>query len=361
VTSPASAAVEEAAARWLLSLLRLPEGSGVGFVTGAQMANFTCLAAARGEMLRRAGWDVEEQGLQGAPKLNLVVGDAVHVTVLRALRFLGLGAGQVRRVPADGQGRMVVSALRDTLKGLEGPVIVCAQAGNVNTGAFDPLGDIADACAESGAWLHVDGAFGLWAAASPALRHLMDGAERADSWVTDAHKWLNVPYDCGIAIVKDARAHRNAMTAKAPYLIQQEGAAMDAVDWTPEFSRRARGIPVYAQLRALGRTGVASLVARSCALARRAAAGLASIPGAEVLNEVVLNQVLVRFSPSDGGDAGAFTRRVVERVQQEGTCWLSGSIWKGLDVMRFSVSGQDTTEEDIDRSVAAIARMAMGG
>jgi glutamate/tyrosine decarboxylase-like PLP-dependent enzyme len=290
-----------------------------------------------------------------------VVGEEVHVTVLRALRFLGLGAGCVVKVPADGQGRMVAARLEAVLAGLKGPVIVCAQAGDVNTGAFDPLEAIAGICEARGAWLHVDGAFGLWAAAVPTLRHLLAGATRADSWATDAHKWLNVPYDSGLAIVKDAQAHRAAMTAKAAYLIQQEDAGRDAVDWVPEFSRRARGFTVYAQLRALGRSGLAALVARCCALARRAAEGFAGIPGAAVLNEVVLNQVLVRFTPPGGGDADAFTRRVVERVQRDGTCWLSGSTWKGLGVMRFSVSGQDTTEDDIDRSVAAIARAAREG
>ncbi len=359
--SPALGVVEEVAARWLLDVLGLPPRSGVGFVTGCQMAHFTCLAAARGEMLRRAGWDVEADGLQGAPRLRVVVGDEVHVTVLRALRFLGLGAGCVVRVPADGQGRMVADKLAEALAGLEGPVIVCAQAGDVNTGAFDPLEAIAGICEAKGAWLHVDGAFGLWAGAVPSLRHLLAGAVRADSWATDAHKWLNVPYDSGLAIVKDARAHRTAMTAKAAYLIQQEDAGRDAVDWVPEFSRRARGFTVYAQLRALGRTGLAALVDRCCSHARRAAEGFAEIPGAAVLNDVVLNQVLVRFTPPGGGDADAFTRRVVERVQRDGTCWLSGSTWKGLGVMRFSVSGQDTSEDDIDRSVAAIAAAAREG
>ena len=360
-TSPALAVVEETTARWILELLGLPPECGVGFVTGCQMAHFTCLAAARGELLRRAGWNVEAEGLQGAPWLHVVAGEEAHVTVHRALRFLGLGSARVRTVPTDGQGRMATPALRDVLARLEGPVIVCAQAGNVNTGAFDPLAEIAAVCAARGAWLHVDGAFGLWAASAPALRHLVDGMALADSWATDAHKWLNVPYDSGLAIVKDPRAHRAAMTVNAAYLIQQEGAARDAVDWGPEFSRRARGFPLYAQLRALGRSGLAELVARSCALAGRAGEGFAGIQGAAVLNEVVLNQVLVRFTPIDGGDADAFTRRVVERVQRDGTCWLSGSTWKGLGVMRFSVCGQDTTEEDIDRSVAAVAAAVGAG
>ncbi|HJV22991.1 MAG TPA: pyridoxal-dependent decarboxylase [Holophagaceae bacterium] len=354
-TSPALAVVEETCARWLVDLLGLPTGSSVGFVTGCQMAHVTCLAAARHELLRRAGWDVEQEGLQSSPHLHVVVGDEVHVTVPRALRFLGLGAGRMIRVPVDGQGRMIPAALEKTLAGLEGPTLVCAQVGNVNTGAVDPMEAIADLCEARRAWLHVDGAFGLWAAAVPGMRASLRGVERADSWATDAHKWLNVPYDSGLALVKDPAAHRAAMTVSAAYLIQQEGdAARDAVDWVPEFSRRARGFPIYAQLRTLGRRGVAELVAGSCRLARRAAEGLSRIPGAEVLNEVVLNQVLVRFHPKDGGDADAFTRRVVEGVQAEGTCWLSGSTWHGMAVMRVSVSGQDTTEDDIDRSVAAI-------
>ncbi len=360
-TSPALAVVEETCARWLLELLGLPPESGVGFVTGCQMAHFTCLAAARHELLRRVGWDVEQEGLQGSPRLNIVVGEEVHVTVPRALRFLGLGAGRMIRIPVDGQGRMLASELAKTLQHLEGPTLVCAQVGNVNTGAMDPLDSIAEVCAMRGAWLHVDGAFGLWAAAVPGMRGALRGVERADSWATDAHKWLNVPYDSGLAIVRDPAAHRAAMTVSAAYLIQQTGeAARDAVDWVPEFSRRGRGFPIYAQLRTLGRSGVAELIARSCALARRAAEGLAAIPGATVLNEVVLNQVLVRFTPPGGGEADAFTRRVVEGVQAEGTCWLSGSTWHGMGVMRVSISGQDTTEDDIDRSVAAIRKVAAG-
>ncbi|HJV90231.1 MAG TPA: pyridoxal-dependent decarboxylase [Holophagaceae bacterium] len=354
-TSPALAVVEETCTRWLVDLLGLPADSSVGFVTGCQMAHVTCLAAARHALLQRMGWDVEQDGLQGSPRLHVVVGDEVHVTVPRALRFLGLGAGRVLRVPVDGQGRMLPAELAKVLAGLQGPTLVCAQVGNVNTGAMDPMEAIADLCAAHDAWLHVDGAFGLWAAAVPGMRGALKGVERADSWATDAHKWLNVPYDSGLAFVKAPAHHRAAMTVSAAYLIQQEGeAARDAVDWVPEFSRRARGFPIYAQLRALGRRGVADLVAGSCRLARRAAEGLAGIPGAEVLNEVVLNQVLVRFTPPDGGDADAFTRRVVEGVQAEGTCWLSGSTWHGLAVMRVSISGQDTTEDDIDRSVAAI-------
>jgi glutamate/tyrosine decarboxylase-like PLP-dependent enzyme len=355
-TSPALAVVEETSARWVLDLLELPPDSGVGFVTGCQMAHFTCLAAARGELLRRSGWNVEEDGLMGAPPLTVVVGEEGHITVLRALRFLGMGSARVKVVPADEQGRMLAGDLRNTLSGIAGEIIVCAQAGNLNSGAVDPMAEIADQCQARGAWLHVDGAFGLWANASPSLRPLLEGVARADSWATDAHKWLNVPYDSGIAIVKDAKAHRAAMTTKAAYLIQQQGEARDAVDWVPEFSRRARGFPLYSQLRTLGRQGVAEVIDRSCALARQARDRMTAIPGATILNDVVLNQVLVRFTPLRGGEADTFTRQVIQRVQQDGTCWLSGSIWKGQVVMRFSVCGIDTTEADIDRSIAAIAK-----
>ncbi|MFN8011099.1 MAG: aminotransferase class V-fold PLP-dependent enzyme [Holophagaceae bacterium] len=356
--APAAMVVEEVAVRWILDLLDLPRESGVGFVTGCQMAHFTCLAAARDEMLRRAGWDAVGQGLQGAPELRVIAGDEVHVTVPRALRFLGLGDRRLVKVAVDSQGRMKADALEEALEAAPGPKIVCAQAGNVNTGAFDPLEPIADLCERHGAWLHLDGAFGLWARAVPDLKELARGADRAQSWATDAHKWLNVPYDSGIAIVRDAAAHVRAMTARAAYLIQSEGAARDAVDWVPEFSRRARGFPLYAQLRVLGRRGVAELVGGSCALARRAAEGFARIPGTAVLNDVVLNQVLVAFTPPAGMDPAAHLNALVARIQAEGTCWASGSVWQGRPVLRFSVSGQDTREADIDRSVAAIAKVA---
>ncbi|MFI5181780.1 MAG: pyridoxal phosphate-dependent decarboxylase family protein [Thermoanaerobaculia bacterium] len=352
-TSPAVAVIEETVAAWLLDLLGLPPGSSVGFVTGGQMANFTALAAARHEVLRRTGWNVEEKGLAGAPHVRLIVSEEAHVTILSSLRLLGFGAGTVRRVPADGEGRMRSDALVAALTGGEGPAIVCAQAGNVNTGSFDPFHPIADACAANGAWLHVDGAFGLWAAAAPPLRSLTDGASRADSWAVDAHKWLNVPYDCGVAIVRHAAAHRAAMTSGAAYLIQTAGAERDNFEWVPEFSRRARAVPAYAALRALGRDGVATLVTRGAALARRMAERLQAAPGVAILNDVVLNQVLVRF-----GDSDERTRAVVSGVQEDGTCWLSGTTWHGRVAMRISVVGASTTEEDADRSVNAILRVA---
>ena len=349
-TSPVASVLEETAAGWLLDVLDLPRGASVGFVTGCQMAHVTCLAAARHGVLSRVGHDVEADGLTGAPPVNVVVSAEAHVTIDVALRYLGFGTRAVRRVAADGQGRMRADALASELAALSGPTIVCAQAGNVNTGSFDPLLAIADACAAQGAWLHVDGAFGLWARAGAAVRPRADGVERADSWATDAHKWLNVPYDCGVAIVRERDAHRRAMTSQAAYLIQ--GTGYDAVDWTPEFSRRARGVPVYAALRALGREGVRSLVERPCRLARRFADRLGGVPGIAILNDVVLNQVLVRFDDDD-----AVTRAVVEGVQADGTCWLSGTTWRGLAAMRISVSNWATSDEDIDRSAAAIRRI----
>jgi glutamate/tyrosine decarboxylase-like PLP-dependent enzyme len=357
-TSPAASVVEDVAAAWLLDLLGLPRDASLGLVTGCQMANFTGLAAGRHAVLARAGWEVEEDGLAGAPSVNVVIGDEAHVTILSALRLLGLGSRRALRVKADGQGRMLPAELRRVLAGCEGPTLVCAQAGNVNTGAFDPVEEIAAIAHEHGAWLHVDGAFGLWAAASPRLRHFVQGVGLADSWATDAHKWLNVPYDCGIVAVRDTKAHKTAMTASAAYLVQTEGAERDPLDWSPEFSRRARGFPVYAALRSLGRNGVAELVERGCALARRMAERLGAAPGVSILNEVVLNQVLVRFEPQAGGDADAFTRAVIAEVQREGTCWLGGTRWHGVEAMRVSVSNWSTTDADIDRAAEAILAAA---
>jgi glutamate/tyrosine decarboxylase-like PLP-dependent enzyme len=327
------------------------------------MANFTGLAAGRHAVLERAGWNVELRGLYGAPEVQVVVGEEAHVTVFSALQFLGLGRERVHRVPVDEQGRMQADRLREQLRALPaGPTIVCAQVGNVNSGACDPMNAIADAVAERGAWLHVDGAFGLWSAAAPSLRHLVAGVGRADSWATDAHKWLNVPYDCGLAMCSHPAAHRAAMTTVAPYLVQTRGSEIDPLDWAPEFSRRGRGVPVYAALRHLGRGGVAELIERCCALARRMAERLAAAPGVEILNQVVLNQVLVRFHPQAGDRseqaADEHTRRVVTGVQADGTCWLSGSNWHGKAVMRVSVSNWSTRESDIDRSAEAILRIA---
>ena len=347
--APALSIAEDVAAGWVLDLLGLPAGCGVGFVTGCQMAHFTCLASARYAVLRDAGWDVEADGLQGAPALRVVAGAHAHVTVAAACRMLGLGADRIRVVPADAQGRMLPSELAVALREHEGPQIVCAQAGEVNTGAFDPLDEITEICREAGAWCHVDGAFGLWAAASPRRRALLTGFERADSWATDGHKWLNVPYDCGIAIVADSAAQRAAMSSTADYIPAHEDGEHWSGEWTPEFSRRARGIPLYAALRALGRDGVADLVDRCCEHAQRIAARLDGDDGVEVLNDVVLNQVLVRF----GGDDDV-TNAVIEGFQSEGTCWASASRWDGRAVLRISVSGWQTTAADADRSADAI-------
>jgi glutamate/tyrosine decarboxylase-like PLP-dependent enzyme len=353
--SPFISVIEEVAARDLLSLLDLPAGSGVGFVTGCQMANFTGLAAARHRLLARAGWDVNADGLNGAPELHVVMSEEAHVTIHTALRYLGLGVRRAKRVAADGQGRMRPDALAAVLAECNGPTIVCAQAGNVNSGAVDPLDAIGALCRAHGAWLHVDGAFGLWARASSRHAELVRGAELADSWATDAHKWLNVPYDCGIVVVRDAEAQRDAMAVRAAYLEHAATAERDGFEYAPEFSRRGRAVPVYAALRQLGRSGVADLVDRCCAHARRFATVLARAPGVVVLNDVVLNQVLVRFGESD-----EVTREVIAAVQKEGTCWLGGTVWHGQAAMRISVSNWSTTEADVDRSVAAILRCFRG-
>ena len=352
--TPSAGVVEEVALDWLQELLQLPAGVSAGFVTGCQMAHMTALAAARHRILERAGWDLPLHGLQGAPRIRVLVGEERHVTVDRALRYLGIGSAQIEAVPVDGQGRMRAELLPGALAAGDGPTIVCAQLGNVNTGSCDDVTAIADAVEGTGAWLHVDGAFGLWAAASPRLRHLVAGAERADSWATDAHKWLNVPYDSGLAFCADPEAHRAAMSVRASYLEQVDpDAGRDQMDWNPEFSRRARGFPIYAAIRALGREGIVAMVERSCDHAARFAELLGSEPGVEILNDVVLNQVLVRFGDDDDG-----TRATVAAVQDDGTCWLSGTVWQGKAAMRISVSSWRTTEEDVERSAEAILAAA---
>jgi glutamate/tyrosine decarboxylase-like PLP-dependent enzyme len=364
---PSASVAEEVAGGWLIDLFGLPPESSVGFSTGATMASFTALAAGRHRVLERTGWNVEEDGLIGAPDIAVVVGAEAHVTIHVSLQMLGLGRNRVHRVAADEQGRMRPDALRDTLAGLrDRPVLVCAQSGNVNTGAFDPLPEIVAAVRElPNAWLHVDGAFGLWAAVSPELRGLTDGLADADSWTTDAHKWLNVPYDSGIAIVADAAAHHAAMTLGAAYYVETAGAERDPYNWVAESSRRARGFPIYAALRELGRDGLTEMIERCCAIARRMADGLRDAPGVTILNDVVLNQVLVRIAPpsSDGSAADpaavdAFTREVIAAVQADGTCWLGGTTWHGMAAMRISVSNWSTTEHDAELSIAAIRRCA---
>jgi glutamate/tyrosine decarboxylase-like PLP-dependent enzyme len=357
VMSPSASVVEEVAGAWLIDLLGLRPGSSVAFVTGCHMANFTALAAARHELLRRLGWDVEADGLQAAPRLRVIVGDEAHVSVVGALRLLGVGSRQLVRIPADEQGRMRADAVAEELQSGDGPTIVCAQAGNVNTGAFDPLDAMAVAAATRGAWLHVDGAFGLWAAASDDLRHHVRGLDRADSCATDAHKWLNVPYDSGLVFTAHPAAHRATMSMSAAYLMRSADEPREPMDWAPESSRRARGFAVYAALASLGRSGVAGLIDRCCGLARRFGERLRQEPSIRILNDIVLNQVLVRVVPPDG-DPDAATREAVRLVQEERVCWLGGTRWHGMDAMRISVSNWTTTEDDVDRSVESIVRAA---
>jgi glutamate/tyrosine decarboxylase-like PLP-dependent enzyme len=346
VPSPAGAAVEDVAARWLVEALRLPAQARVGFVTGATVANLVGLAAARHRVLASAGWDVEEDGLNGAPAVRVLVGEEVHVSLLKALRILGFGSAGLVRVPVDAQGAMQPGPLAAALREGSGPAIVCAQVGNVNTGACDPMLPIVAAAREAGAWVHVDGAFGLWAAASPRLRALVAGVDGADSWAVDAHKWLNVPYDCGVAIVADAEAHAAAMSASADYLGEADG----GLTKTPEMSRRGRQVPVYAALRSLGRAGIADLVERCCAHATRLAAAMERLPGVAVLNDVVLNQVLLRFDDDD-----ARTADVVDEVQRSGEAWVGGTRRQGAGAMRVSFSNWSTTDADVDRFAAAVS------
>ena len=344
--TPATAAMEAVALKWLLDLLKLPAESGGAFVTGATVANFTALAGARHAVLEQAGWQVEADGLFGAPPIAVIVGEEAHPSLFKSLGLLGLGRNRVVRVPVDAQGRMRAEAI----PAIPGPTIVCTQAGNVNTGAFDPLGPICEQAHEAGAWVHVDGAFGLWAAAAPSLAHLAEGFARADSWATDAHKWLNVPYDSGLAIVRHADALRAAMSVTAEYL-PTETSQRNPSDYTPELSRRARGVETWATLRHLGRGGVARLIERCCRHARRFADELRRA-GYRILNDVVLNQVLVSF-----GDAET-TNKVVAAVQAEGTCWCGGTVWQGHTAMRISVSSWATADADVERSIEAILRVA---
>jgi glutamate/tyrosine decarboxylase-like PLP-dependent enzyme len=345
VQSPIAAFLEEVTAGWLRDIFRFPSSCGVGFVTGATMANFSCLAAARHALLKHASWNVEEQGLFGAPELTVVVGNEVHASVLKALSLVGLGRNRLIRVPADEQGRMRA----DALPPLNDRTLVCIQAGNVNTGAFDPAKEICLHARESGAWVHVDGAFGLWAVAAPRREHLLNGFTEADSWATDCHKWLNVPYDSGLAFVREADHLRNAMALSGAYL--QFSDQRDGTQYTPEASRRARGIEIWAALKSLGTRGLAEMIERNCRLAERFAHELRDA-GYSILNDVVLNQVLVSF-----GDA-ATTRRVIADLQSDGSCWCGGTEWQGHTAMRISVSSWATTEADVDYSLAAILRIA---
>ena len=342
----ATARLEQVALDWLVELLDLPAGTGAGFVTGATVANLSGLAAARHRVCSDAGWDVEAQGLIGAPQITVIIGDEAHPMLTKSLGLLGFGRNRVVRVPVDGQGRM----LADRLPAISGPTIICTQAGNVNSGAFDPIGAICDVAKAHDAWVHVDGAFGLWAATSPTTRELVAGVNKADSWATDAHKWLNVPYDSGIAFVRNPNDLKAAMSITADYL-PVESSRRNPSDYVPELSRRARGVDVWAALRTLGRQGLAAMIERSCAHARRFAGGFRAA-GFEILNEVVLNQVLVAF----GTDA--MTRKVIDAVQRDGTCWCGVTVWQGRTAMRMSVSNWSTTAADVDMSLAAMLRIA---
>jgi glutamate/tyrosine decarboxylase-like PLP-dependent enzyme len=345
VQSPTAITLEEVALEWVRQLLCLPEGTGGAVVTGATMANFSSLAAARHALLARAGWDVEADGLFGAPPITVVVGEEAHASVSKALGLLGMGRNRVVRVPADGQGRMRA----DALPPLDDRTILCLQAGNVNTGAYDPAAAICPVARAAGAWIHVDGAFGLWAAASPEYRRLTKGFELADSWATDAHKWPNIGYDCGIAMVRDPDILRETMSIQASYLAL--GEHREPSDYNPELSRRARGVELWAGLRSLGRSGMAAIVERTSSHARQFAAGLKAA-GYEILNDVVINQVLVSF-----GDAEK-TLRTIARLQTEGTCWCGSTVWQGKTAMRISVSSWATTKEDVERSLAAMLKAA---
>ncbi len=355
VCGPSAAVAEEVAGGWVLNLLGLPASAGFGLTTGGTMANFTGIASGRHAVLRDAGWDVEARGLQGAPEVRVLVGEHAHATIFVALKLLGLGSETAVRVPADESGRMIASELAAELDRGEGPAIVCAQAGEVNTGCFDPIDELADACERHDAWLHVDGAIGLWAAANPRFAHLTRGLDRADSWSTDFHKWLNVPYDSGFVAVADPSALRGAMGISAPYLTAAAD-ARDSYQYVPESSRRARGFALYAALRSLGRTGVAELVERCSGLARLMADELTADPSLELINEVVINQALFAIA---GDDSGELTASAVERIQEDGTCWLAGTTWRGRPAIRVSISNWRTSEDDVRRSAAAI-RKAVG-
>lgn len=348
--SPLSSTIEQITGSWLRDLAGLPSTMSFGFVTGGHMANFTSLACARHNVLRKAGWDVETDGLNGAPPIEICVNEESHYTILVALRLLGLGSARVRKIPADEQGRMRPDRLTAALRETVGPCIVCAQAGNVNTGAFDPLPAIADAAKERGAWLHVDGAFGLWAAVSPQHSHLVRGIELADSVSSDAHKWLNVPYDCGLVFCADESAHRSAMSLAAAYIVATS-TERDPHEFVPEESRRARAVPVYAALRSLGRRGLVEIIERNCNQAHRFGDALHAA-GFEVLNDVVLNQVLVSFGTPEQ------TQATIAAIQQDGTCWCGATIWQGRTAMRISVSNWSTTDEDVEHSIDAIIRCA---
>ncbi len=353
-TSPAASIIEDVVAQWLLDLLDLPKDAGVGFVTGAQMANFTALTIARNAVLQKHGWDVELNGLQDAPYITVVCGECCHGTIHSAIRLMGLGQKNIRPVCADKQGRIDIDALRKTLDVCSGPTIICAQAGNVNTGAFDPFADIVSLAKEHDAWLHIDGAFGLWASASPRFKHLVSSVNGADSWATDAHKWLNVPYDSGVVIIRDQELHRNLKTVSCAYAGPANVDCRDGSQWVPENSRRARGFVLYAALRNLGRKGVVQIIDNCCDMAQEFANQFAELPHARVLNTIVLNQVLCRLEPESILDIDAFNTAIATRIQQTGICWLGTTQWQGQMALRISVSNWSTTREDVLKSMVSI-------
>jgi glutamate/tyrosine decarboxylase-like PLP-dependent enzyme len=351
----ANAVAEHVAGRWLSELLRLPPESSVGFTTGATMSHFVCLAAARNELLRKSGWDVEVDGMFGAPRIDVYVGQDTHVSVLAALRYLGFGEGNTVRISTDRNGRMLVDELRAALADMTRPLLVVAQAGQINTGVFDPVDAIADITHERQGWLHVDGAFGLWARACPAKAHLANGIEKADSWATDGHKWLQAPYDTGYAFVRNAEAHRQAMRIEASYLTASEQGVHDPRNYVPELSRRARGFATWAMISALGRQGIADMIESHCQLAQAMSQRLTEEPGIYVLNEVELNQFVVRFgSPTSSEAFDQKTKAVISRVQADGVCFVSGAAWKGLWIMRVSIISWPTTSTDVLRAADAI-------
>lgn len=355
LASPAAAACETVAAQWLLELLDLPREASVGFVTGATMANFVGLAAARGAVLRRAGWDADAQGLFGAPPVTVLIGEEAHATVFSALQFLGLGHARVTRVATDVQGAILPAAFEQALQAAPaGPLIVILQAGQINTGACDAFARLIPLARSRQAWVHVDGAFGLWARACPQRATLTTAVEQADSWATDGHKWLQTPYDCGYVIVRDAEAHRRAMSISASYLPSAAG-ERDPSHYVPELSRRARGFATWALISHFGRRGIAAMVERHCALARLMAERIARAPGVALLNEVALNQAVLRFGADRGPEDGdRLTRATIARVQEQGHCFVGGALWRGQWVMRLSVIGGDTGEADALRAAEAI-------
>ena len=357
VAAPAASAVETIAADWLLDLLDLPRESSIGFVTGATVANFVCLAAARGEVLRQQGWNADADGLFGAPPITVLIGDDAHTTVFSALQFLGLGHDRIVRLPTDTQGRIELVHFAEAIARVKGAAILILQAGQINTGAFDDFGMIIPLAKKAGAWVHVDGAFGLWARANPATTHLAAGIEQADSWATDGHKWLQTPYDSGYAIVRHELAHRRALTIAASYLPMTAEGERDPSHYVPELSRRARGFATWAVIKHLGRHGIAAMVQRHCECASHMAKLLAAEPGIKVVNDVVLNQVIISFGAGEADDkADALTRATIARIQAGGECFAAGAIWRGRQVMRLSVIGWSTDKTEAERAAHAIIR-----